>query len=125
MIIEDIKKEKLQGLQRYVDNDSIGDLKKLNLFYNGNDDSKCLLFDFIRLLKIKGLKCVAYVCTPKGYRVPNITLYVVTKDYEKPKYQKDVDYIFKSVTFSNHKNVGINSEQYKIIYNLYMDILNL
>lgn len=124
MSIEELKNLKLKGLKEMVENGEIGDLKKLNIYYNGNEEARCLLYDFSKLLKDNNLKCIAYVYCQKGYRIPEITLYIVDKNYEKPRFQKDCEYITCSEHFMNSRNIGVKSQQYRIIKELYEDIEN-
>lgn len=107
-----------------LDKAKLGDLAKLNIFYNGNLEVKLLLKALEDLLDTTNTKVIAYTYKREGKYLPDMQLFLVDKNYKKPYFRKDVkDYIYISKEFVNKKSVGKDSEQYKILTDIYIKLI--
>lgn len=109
-----------------LDKAKLGDLAKLNIFYNGNLESKLLLKALEDLLETTNTKVIAYTSKKKGTYLPDLQLYLVTKWYKKPYYRKDLDsskVIYSTGVISNKRAVGKDSEQYAILTDIYKELI--
>ena len=110
-----------------LDKAKLGDLAKLNIFYNGNLESKLLLKALEDLLESTNTKVIAYTYKREGRYLPDMQLYLVDKDYKKPYFRKDIklkDIYYISSEFTNCRSIGVGSKQYTILTEIYNTLIN-
>lgn len=111
-----------------LDKEKLGDLSKLNIFYNGNLESKLLLKALEDLLEKTNTKVIAYTAKKEGIYLTYIQLFIVDKDYTKPYFRKDIDLesvIYVTNEFTNGRCIGVGSYQYTILTDIYKVLLEL
>lgn len=110
-----------------LDKEKLGDLSKLNIFYNGNLESKLLLKALEDLLEKTNTKVIAYTYKREGRYLPDMQLFLVDKDYNKPYFRKDIDVkevYYISNEFSNGRSRGVGSKQYTILTDIYNTLIS-
>lgn len=109
-----------------LDKAKLGDLAKLNIFYNGNLESKLLLKALQDLLDKTGTKVIAYTSKKKDRYLPDMQLFLVDKEYKKPYFRKDIDVndiYYISNEFANGRSIGVGSKQYTILTDIYNTLI--